>query len=44
MKASTDYIFFIIIGPVGSYFAGGINPLRLRVEEKFVRSEEGGTG
>ena len=44
VKASTDYIFFIIIGPVGSYFAGGINPLRLRVEEKFVRSAEGGTG
>ena len=44
VKASTDYTFFIIIGPVGSYFAGGINPLRLRVEEKFVRSAEGGTG
>jgi branched-chain amino acid aminotransferase len=44
VAASTDYIFFIIIGPVGSYFAGGINPLRLRVEEEFVRSAEGGTG
>jgi len=44
VKASTDYIFYIIIGPVGSYFAGGINPLRLRVEENFVRSAEGGTG
>jgi len=44
VKASTDYRFFIIIGPVGSYFAGGINPLKLRVEEKFVRSAPGGTG
>ena len=44
VKASTDYIFYIIIGPVGSYFAGGINPLKLRVEEKFVRSAPGGTG
>ena len=44
VKASTDYIFYIIIGPVGSYFAGGINPLRLRVEEKYVRSAPGGTG
>jgi branched-chain amino acid aminotransferase len=44
VKASTEYIFYIIIGPVGSYFAGGINPLRLRVEENFVRSAEGGTG
>ncbi|NCQ33551.1 branched-chain amino acid aminotransferase [bacterium] len=44
VKASTDYIFFIIIGPVGSYFAHGINPLRLKVEEKYVRSAHGGTG
>ena len=44
VKASTEYVFFIIIGPVGSYFANGINPLRLRVEEKYVRSAHGGTG
>ncbi|MBE0568038.1 MAG: branched-chain amino acid aminotransferase [Krumholzibacteria bacterium] len=44
VKASTEYCFFIIVGPVGSYFAGGINPLRLRVEEKHVRSAPGGTG
>jgi len=44
VKASTDYIFFIIIGPVGSYFKNGVNPLRLRVEEKYVRSAHGGTG
>ncbi len=44
VKASTEYIFYIIIGPVGSYFAGGINPLRLRVEETYVRSANGGTG
>jgi branched-chain amino acid aminotransferase len=44
VKASTDYIFYVIIGPVGSYFAGGINPLKLRVEEKYVRSAPGGTG
>ena len=29
---------------MGSYFAGGITPLKLRVEEKFVRSAPGGTG
>lgn len=44
VKASNEYMFFIIIGPVGSYFKGGINPLRLKVEEKFVRSAPGGTG
>lgn len=44
VKASTEYIFYIIIGPVGSYFAGGISPLRLRVEERYVRSAPGGVG
>jgi len=41
---SDSYIFYIIIGPVGSYFAGGINPLRLKVEETYVRSAPGGVG
>jgi branched-chain amino acid aminotransferase len=44
VSASDSYLFFIIIGPVGSYFAGGINPLRLKVEEKYVRSAPGGVG
>lgn len=44
VRASTDYLFYIIIGPVGSYFSGGINPLRLRVEETYVRSAPGGVG
>jgi branched-chain amino acid aminotransferase len=44
VKASDRYLFYVIIGPVGSYFAGGINPLRLRVEEQYVRSAPGGVG
>lgn len=44
VKASTEYMFFVIIGPVGSYFTGGINPLKLKVEERYVRSAPGGTG
>ena len=44
VRASNTYLFYIILSPVGSYFAGGINPLRLRAEEKYVRSTPGGTG
>jgi branched-chain amino acid aminotransferase len=44
VAAANSYLFFIIIGPVGSYFARGINPLRLKVEQKYVRSAPGGTG
>ncbi|MFH1842659.1 MAG: branched-chain amino acid aminotransferase [bacterium] len=44
VASSNSYLFFVILSPVGSYFARGISPLRLRVEEKFVRSAPGGTG
>jgi branched-chain amino acid aminotransferase len=44
VQSANEFLFFIIIGPVGSYFERGISPLRLRVEEKFVRSAPGGTG
>ncbi len=44
VQPSQTYLFYIIIGPVGSYFAGGINPLRLKVEEECVRSAPGGVG
>ena len=37
VKASTEYCFFIIIGPVGSYFKHGIKPLRLKAETTFSR-------
>jgi branched-chain amino acid aminotransferase len=44
VAAANSYLFFIILSPVGSYFARGISPLRLKVEEKYVRSAPGGTG
>ena len=44
VKSGTEFLFYIIIGPVGSYFSGGIKPLNLRVEEKYFRSAPGGTG
>jgi len=44
VRASDRYLFYIIIGPVGSYFTGGINPLRVKVEERYVRSAPGGVG
>jgi len=42
--AASEYLFYIIVGPVGNYFAGGIKPLRLKAEQEFVRSAPGGTG
>jgi len=41
---SKTYIFAIILSPVGSYYAAGINPIRIFVETEYVRSVRGGTG
>ncbi|MDD5720631.1 MAG: branched-chain amino acid aminotransferase [Candidatus Krumholzibacteria bacterium] len=44
VAASSTYLFYIITGPVGSYFKGGINPLYLKAETEYVRSAPGGVG
>lgn len=44
VHASTEYLFFIILSPVGSYYAHGLEPTRLLVEDFYVRSAIGGTG
>ncbi len=44
VKASTKYLFFIILSPVGAYFKEGFNPIGLWVSDEFSRAAEGGTG
>ncbi len=44
VHASTEYLFFIILSPVGSYYAHGLEPTKLLVEDYYVRSSLGGTG
>jgi branched-chain amino acid aminotransferase len=44
VAASSTYLFYIITGPVGTYFKGGIKPLYLKAETQFVRSAPGGVG
>jgi branched-chain amino acid aminotransferase len=44
VAASSSYLFFLITGPVGSYFKGGISPLYLKAETDYVRSAPGGVG
>ena len=41
---SHTYIFAIILSPVGSYYAAGINPVKIFVEREYVRCVKGGTG
>ena len=36
--------FFIILSPVGAYYATGFKPVRILVEDRMVRAAPGGTG
>lgn len=44
VRPSRRYLFFVILSPVGSYFAGGMEPVRIWVEPKYVRAAPGGLG
>ncbi|MFO7636993.1 MAG: branched-chain amino acid aminotransferase [Clostridia bacterium] len=44
VRPSSTYTFMIILSPVGSYYPTGINPVRIYVEEEYVRSVPGATG
>ena len=44
VHAAHDYLFCIITCPVGAYYAEGINPVKIYVENEDVRAVKGGTG
>ncbi len=44
VKPSDHYYFYIILSPVGAYYAAGFNPVKIMVEDKYVRAVPGGTG
>ncbi len=44
LKVSHEYLFMIILSPVGAYYQEGFNPVRIYVTEEYVRACPGGTG
>lgn len=44
VRPAEEYLFFIITGPVGAYYAQGFSPTRIYVSEEYVRAAPGGTG
>ena len=44
VRASQNYLFFIILSPVGAYYEKGFSPIKLYVEENYSRAAKGGTG
>lgn len=44
VKSSDTYRFFIILSPVGAYYAAGFNPVKIMVSKDHVRAVRGGVG
>jgi len=44
VRPSDTYKFFIILSPVGAYYAEGFKPVKIYVTDKYVRAARGGLG
>ncbi|MBY0052716.1 branched-chain amino acid aminotransferase [Brevibacillus agri] len=44
VRASHTYKLIIVLSPVGAYYANGMEPVKIYVENKYVRAVRGGTG
>jgi branched-chain amino acid aminotransferase len=44
VHASHSYLHFIILSPVGPYFATGFNPVSVFISDQYVRAVRGGVG
>lgn len=44
VRSASEYLFFVIIGPVGAYYPEGLNPVKIFVEDRYIRTAVGSTG
>ncbi|MHA1521830.1 MAG: branched-chain amino acid aminotransferase [Promethearchaeota archaeon] len=44
VHSADEYMFFIILSPVGSYFKDGFKPVKILVENHYIRAAPGGVG
>jgi branched-chain amino acid aminotransferase len=44
VRPAHKYIYFLILSPVGAYYAEGFAPVSILVEEQFTRAAPGGLG
>ncbi|MDR0854230.1 MAG: branched-chain amino acid aminotransferase [Clostridiales Family XIII bacterium] len=44
VRPSDEYKFIVILSPVGPYYAEGLAPTKIFVEDEYVRAVQGGTG
>ena len=44
VHVAKNYLFSIILSPVGAYYEAGINPVKIFIETEYTRAVRGGTG
>lgn len=44
VRPSKEYLFSIILSPVGAYYPEGFNPVKIYVSDTYVRAVRGGVG
>lgn len=44
VRPSDTYMFIIILSPVGAYYPEGLNPVKIWIEDEYVRAVKGGIG
>ena len=44
VHASATYLFYIILSPVGAYYPQGLKPVKIFVEDYYIRAAIGGLG
>ncbi len=44
VRPSETYLFLVILSPVGAYYPEGLNPVKIWIEDEYVRAVKGGIG
>lgn len=44
VRPSEEYLFFVLLSPVSSYYSEGSKPIKIWVEEEYLRAAPGGLG
>lgn len=44
VRPSNTYLFIVILSPVGAYYPEGLNPVKIWIEDDYVRAVRGGIG
>jgi branched-chain amino acid aminotransferase len=44
VRPAKEYIYYVILSPVGAYYPEGMDPVKIKVIDKYVRAVPGGLG